>query len=132
MSAMREASEGGSWWSTSPQAGAAPGSPSGAGATYEEVMAAAAASRSVAGGSPRPIVTLHRVGSGRTKDPREYDQLESRLKALQKKINLVRSHIKEADDAAAADKAAELAEAEALAANTRANMYHARGGNGAA
>ena len=58
---------------------------------------------------------------GGSKDPREYDRLESRLKALQKKISLVRSHLKEADESAAAERAAELAEAEALAANTRAN-----------
>ena len=121
MSAMEETS---SWWPGSPRSGApAPAREAPGAQTYDEIMARAAASRGEAS-SPRPVITLHRVGSGLrggSKDPREYDRLESRLKALQKKISLVRSHLREADESAAAERAAELAEAEALAANTRAN-----------
>ncbi|KAK7237776.1 hypothetical protein SO694_00233016 [Aureococcus anophagefferens] len=118
-----------SWWPGSPRSGApAPAREAPGAQTYDEIMARAAASRGEAS-SPRPVITLHRVGSGRrggSKDPREYDRLESRLKALQKKISLVRSHLREADESAAAERAAELAEAEALAANTRANRSAAR------
>ncbi|KAH8061473.1 hypothetical protein JL722_4100 [Aureococcus anophagefferens] len=116
-----------SWWPGSPRSGApAPAREAPGAQTYDEIMARAAASRGEAS-SPRPVITLHRVGSGRrggSKDPREYDRLESRLKALQKKISLVRSHLREADESAAAERAAELAEAEALAANTRANRLY--------
>ena len=90
MSAMEETS---SWWPGSPRSGApAPAREAPGAQTYDEIMARAAASRGEAS-SPRPVITLHRVGSGRrggSKDPREYDRLESRLKALQKKISLVR------------------------------------------
>ena len=73
------------------------------GTTYDEIMAASR--RGPPTPPSRPIVTLQRVEiplkESSKRNPLEYDQLELRLKALQKKINLVRSHIKA--DAAGAD-----------------------------
>ncbi|KAH8091572.1 hypothetical protein JL720_5882 [Aureococcus anophagefferens] len=83
-----------SWWPGSPRSGApAPAREAPGAQTYDEIMARAAASRGEAS-SPRPVITLHR--------PRAVAPPE-------------------ADESAAAERAAELAEAEALAANTRAN-----------
>lgn len=84
----------GSWW-TSPQCKSSIAERDGA--TYDEIMEASR--RGPSRPQSRPVITLQRIVL-KGDIPREYDHLELRLKALQEKINLVRSHIKKSSAAA--------------------------------